>query len=810
MCSIITPNFYPILIRDPQNDGRYAIRGEIERRGRGAEETAHHAIYHTRCQRPAPHDIAIHNMSAPVMSSVVPLAFSPLPLGTIVPTAGSWMHAQLTAQRAGLCGRRWLGQLAWNSFPGHVADSAWVGGDGFGALEEAYPYWLNGALPMSILLMECCDEGDDAGVLLEEIEIGLDFIFDKAQENGGWLGPTVPDECPSPWASFRFCTALTMYIDAFGIGVGSGGDDQRRERADRAALALFLHASSLLLHLKANPLRSGSWEHSRWVEIMESYSFLMSTPYWMGTDQGQRDVVINLLKLAHEQGFDWPTWLESSQDKPFVANVTDIRGWFPNNTQDADDIGENKWQDKGIDRQWTHGVNLGQALSVYPLLYRLDAANTTWLEQGRSTMDRIMDLHGQASGVFTGDENLAGLEPNRGTETCAVVELMNALSNSFSAGGDIGYLDQLERVAYNALPAAFFNGTMSSLIYYQQMNKIDATNSPPKCKNDASTCQYCYGLLFECCVANHVQGWPKFVMRQIQLSSEGSLVITQYFSSETNRAIQLLRGITIGSLAIETDYPFSETVTVKLEGVSAPFQLEVRIPGWCKEAQVHVDGKILNANILPGAMHPIQIEIGSTTVELVLPMEMRIERRPDILPSVGVKIATNSANIFRGPILYAFSRDYRQDQGKVFDEVVANNYLLGTGNWQYGLIIDDDTNPSANMRYQKRNDVRPLPNGQGLFATTVVPDRIIAEAIVLNDDEWGVKRSGRGSIRECNDNSTSIPKYNSSWAGMIPRSPIPYADRVSVSIELVPYGSTDVRIAEFATTRTLCDQSSIK
>ena len=114
------------------------------------------------------------------------------------------------------------------------------------------------------------------------------------------------------------------------------------------------------------------------------------------------------------------------------------------------------------------------------------------------------------------------------------------------------------------------------------------------------------------------------------------------------------------------------------------------------------------------------------------------------------------------------------------------------------------------MRYQKRNDVRLLPNGQGLFATTVVPDRIIAEVIVLNDDEWGVKRSGRGSIRECNDNSTSIPKYNSSWAGMIPRSPIPYADRVSVSIELVPYGSTDVRIAEFATTRTLCDQSSIK
>ena len=292
-------------------------------------------------------------------------------------------------------------------------------------------------------------------------------------------------------------------------------------------------------------------------------------------------------------------------------------------------------------------------------------------------------------------------------------------------------------------------------------------------------------------------------MRQIQLSSEGSLAITQYFSSESNRAIQLLGGKTIGSLAIESEYPFSDIVTVKLEGVSAPFRLEMRIPGWCKEAQIHVDGKILDANIIPGTMHPIPIEIGSTTVELVLPMEIRLERRPDILPSIGVKVATNSANIFRGPILYAFSRDYIQDQGKMFDEVVANNYLLGTGNWQYGLI-----SPSTNMRYQKRNDVRPLPNGQGPFSTAVVPDRIIAEAVLLNDDEWDVKRSGRGSIRECNDNSTSISKYNSSWAGMIPKSPIPCAERVSVSIELVPYGSTDVRIAEFATAS--CDQSSVK
>ena len=742
------------------------------------------------------------------MSSIAPQAYTPLPLGTVVPTPGSWMHAQLTAQKAGLCGRQWLGQLGWNSFPGHVANSSWVGGDGFGALEEAYPYWLNGALPMSVLLMGCEDSkaSADAEMLLQEIELGLDYIFGKAVENGGWLGPTIPDECPSPWASFRFCTAITMYIDAFGKVETCEDENQRCMRADRAVLAMFQHASALLMYLKANPLRSGSWEHSRWVEILESYAYLMSTPYWAKADQAQRDEVFHLLQSARKQGFDWPTWLESSEETPFVNN-TSIRGWFPNNTQDADDIGDNKWQDQGIDRQWTHGVNLGQALSIYPLLYRLESANVTWLERGRLGMERIMAFHGQASGVFTADENLAGLEPNRGTETCAVVELMNAVSNSFSASGDVKYLDQLERVAYNALPGAFFNGTMASLIYYQQINKLDATNYPPGCENDDSNCQYCYGLLFECCVANHVQGWPKFAMRQIQLSADGSLAITQYFSSTTKRAINLPGGATVGSVNIETEYPFADIVTLIVDEVSAPFRLELRIPEWCKEAQIHINGVVMRENISPGTMHPIQIRTGTTTVELVLPMNIRVERRKTFFPSVGVETVTNSAAIFRGPLLYALSRNYRWDVGKHFDEVVANNYLLGIGKWQHVLIIDDDLQPNESLHYKRSADLL-LPDGQGPFATALVPDKIIAQAVLLGADEWDVKKEGRGSIRECNEGSTSVPHYNSSWTGAVPRSPVPCAERVPMTIELVPYGATDIRIAEFAT--ATCNQFTVK
>ena len=46
--------------------------------------------------------------------------------------------------------------------------------------------------------------------------------------------------------------------------------------------------------------------------------------------------------------------------------------------------------------------------------------------------------------------------------------------------GETRYLDQLERIAYNALPAAFLNGTMWSLTYFQQINKISAMDGAPK------------------------------------------------------------------------------------------------------------------------------------------------------------------------------------------------------------------------------------------------------------------------------------------------------------------------------------------
>ena len=97
-------------------------------------------------------------------------------------------------------------------------------------------------------------------------------------------------------------------------------------------------------------------------------------------------------------------------------------------------IGTNKWKPK-MDRMWTHGVNLGQAMNTWGAMYR-QTGDKSYLTAGKASWLKVMQYHGQASGVFTGDETLSGLPPSRGTETCTVVEIMNSAGEMFLTSGD--------------------------------------------------------------------------------------------------------------------------------------------------------------------------------------------------------------------------------------------------------------------------------------------------------------------------------------------------------------------------------------
>ena len=93
---------------------------------------------------------------------------------------------------------------------------------------------------------------------------------------------------------------------------------------------------------------------------------------------------------------------------------------------------------------------------------------------GKAQLETLMAHHGQANGVFGANECLGGRDPSIGTETCVVVEQMESMAQMFQASGDLSYMDSLEEIAFNALPAPFFNGTMGAMKYFQETDHYDA------------------------------------------------------------------------------------------------------------------------------------------------------------------------------------------------------------------------------------------------------------------------------------------------------------------------------------------------
>ena len=65
----------------------------------------------------------------------------------------------------------------------------------------------------------------------------------------------------------------------------------------------------------------------------------------------------------------------------------------------------------------------------------------------------LKEYNGTPVGLFTGDECLSGISPIQGTELCAVAEQMYSYELLYAYTGDKKWAEELERLAFNALPA---------------------------------------------------------------------------------------------------------------------------------------------------------------------------------------------------------------------------------------------------------------------------------------------------------------------------------------------------------------------
>ena len=198
--------------------------------------------------------------------SLEPLAFRPLPLGTIEPTG--WLRDQLRIQADGLGG---VLDLIWFD----VAHSKWIGGNAEGW--ERGPYWLDGFIPLAFLLHD--------PTLIARARRWVDAILER-QEPDGWFGPTLEPtprrpQTRDPWPVFIVLKALAQWHEATG--------DERVI----GAMTRFCHRLAALL--PTQPMFD--WGKYRWSDLAVSL-------YWLYDRTGDASL-LDLAALSHAQSFDW-------------------------------------------------------------------------------------------------------------------------------------------------------------------------------------------------------------------------------------------------------------------------------------------------------------------------------------------------------------------------------------------------------------------------------------------------------------------------------------------------------------------------
>jgi hypothetical protein len=368
-------------------------------------------------------------------------------------------------------------------------------------------------------------------------------------------------------------------------------------------------------------------------------------------------------------------------------------------------------------------------------------------------VDLLDKYHGMVTGVFTGDECLAGKSPIQGTELCAVVEYMYSLEHLISITDRAHWGDRLEKIAYNALPATF-SPDMWTHQYDQQVNQIECSrqDNPVFMTNGGESNIFGLEPNYGCCTANLSQGWPKFALSTFMKSNDG-LVAAVYAPCSINTNID----DTKVSVRLITEYPFRDTLnfTVTTEK-ETEFSLWLRIPAWTDRAYLEIDGKQLDICAHEGYYCLRRKWSGETSFTLRFPMIINIEPRPNNLYAVT-----------RGPLVYSLAigeKWVRINEDIPGREPPHCDYeVYPVTPWNYGLCIDID-NPEKSIVFEE-HEVGDCP-----FSPEGAP---VVAYVYGKKIDWS------------KENGVALPYPEMKWI----------SDEKE-KLKLIPYGCTNLRMTE--------------
>jgi len=419
------------------------------------------------------------------------------------------------------------------------------------------------------------------------------------------------------------------------------------------------------------------------------------------------------------------------------------------------------WGDNLVD---PHNVNIAQGFRE-PAQYALRSGARQDTLDTYGTYAKAMDRYGQfPGGGFAGDENArpGHGDPRQGFETCGIVEFMASHQLLTRITGDPLWADRCEELAFNSLPASL-DPSGKAIHYVTSANSVDLDDVPKRDRqfqNGFAMQAYLPGVdQYRCCPHNYGMGWPYFVEELWLATPDGGLAAAMYAASEVTAKVADGTEVTFTE---ETDYPFTDTVTLSLRSPKPlRFPLVLRVPAWCTEPDVRVNGQRVTAPAGPAFTRVERTWTDGDKVTLRLPQRTAVRTWTDNHGSVSVD---------HGPLTYSLriGESYERIGGtERFPEYAVH----ATTPWNYGLVLDG-SRPAYSLR---RRSTGRAP-GDNPFTLDGTP--LVMTARARRIPEWSA------------DDEHVVAPLQPSPA----RSTAPVEE-----VTLVPMGAARLRITSFPT-----------